>query len=160
MLIPIGTPWRYIKDLSWTSDGVLWLTVTLAQSQSAFSPGNVGFLNCPKISVSPLCWSYLAMWPRALPITIINQVDNHANQWLACNYWTRCSILVPWAFLEGDVENYWSVTRCHLKSPTPCSWNQRSYPGATWASRDHIGIMRKEQISLSVRDQGGADQAN
>ena len=21
----------------------------------------------------------------------------------------------PWASLEGDVENYWSVTRCHLK---------------------------------------------
>ena len=43
---------------------------------------------------------------------------------------TICSGLRSWAFSEGDDENYWSVTRCHLKSSMPCSCEQESYPGA------------------------------
>ena len=34
----------------------------------------------------------------------------------------------------GDMWSYWSVTRWHLESSVPCSWDQQSYPGATWAS--------------------------
>ena len=31
------------------------------------------------------------------------------------NDWKYCSVLRPWAFSEGDVENYCSVTMCHIK---------------------------------------------
>ena len=59
---------------------------------------------------------------------------NHANQYRASNYWKYCLIIRSWAFSEGDVGNYSSVTVCHLKIPAPYSWEQQSYSGVTWAS--------------------------
>ena len=47
-----------------------------------------------------------------------------------------------WAFLEGDVANYWSVTRRHPKSHTPCSWNQQSYQGTILVSIDDYHTKR------------------
>ena len=105
-----------------------------------------------------------------MQITIWNHSGDHANYYPACNYWKYCPALWSWAFPEGDVENYWSVTGCHLKSPALCSWEQQSYPGTTWASIEENHIKQKsypsalllevEEFSLAVQNHGGADQAN
>ena len=65
--------------------------------------------------------------------TISNLIGNHANHYPACNYRKYCSVFYR-AFSEEDVEHYWNVTRWHLKSRTPCSWDQQSCPGVMWAS--------------------------
>ena len=97
----------------------------------------------------------------------LKQIGNYANQYPVCSYWIYCSFLGSWAFSEGDLENYWSVTRCHLKRFMPCSWKEQSYSGATWAPTEDDHIKRKprpspyherEQVSPNVRDQGGADR--
>ena len=46
--------------------------------------------------------------------------------------WKYCSVLRSWPFSERCAENYCSTTRYHLKSSTPCSREQQSYPGTTW----------------------------
>ena len=38
-------------------------------------------------------------------------------------FWKYCSVL---RFSKRNVENYWSVTWCHLKSAMLCSWEQQS----------------------------------
>ena len=47
---------------------------------------SVDIPNCPKSSVSHLCWSHSAVSCRCMQITISNQIGNHANQYPACNY--------------------------------------------------------------------------
>ena len=59
-----------------------------------------------------------------------------------------CSVLMSWVFSEGDVENYWSATRCHLKSPAPHLW-------AVVLSKGSVGIYwrrlhQKKTLSFSV----------
>ena len=67
---------------------------------------------------------------------------------------------------EGDVENYLSVTRCHLKSLARCSWEVWSYLGAISASieGEHIkrrpcpSLYNQPKFSSNVKDQDRADQ--
>ena len=80
------------------------------------------FPQLPKGSVVYLCCSHSAKSRLCMQITSL------ANQHQACNYWKYCSVLRFGAFSEGNVENYWSVTRCQLNSPVPCSWGQQSLP--------------------------------
>ena len=49
-----------------------------------------------------------------MQITISNQNGNHANQYLACNHRKYFLVLRSWPLSEGDVENYWNATGCHL----------------------------------------------
>ena len=83
-----------------------------------------------------LCWSHWAVGHRRLQIAISNENGNH-TQYLTCSYWKYYSILMSWSFSKEDVENYWSVTRYHMKSQMPCSWEQQSYPGDTCASSEN-----------------------
>ena len=76
------------------------------------------FSVAPKAVWTHLCWSHSAVSCRCIQITISSQNGNHYNQYSAFHYWKYCSVLRSWAFSEGDVVNYWSVTRCHLKSYT------------------------------------------
>ena len=89
------------------------------QSQSAIF-GGADFPNWSKISVSYLCWSHSIVNCRCMQIIFSNQNGNHASQYAACNYWKHCFVPGPWAFIEGDVQNHWSITRCLLKSPKRC----------------------------------------
>ena len=97
-----------------------------------------------------------------MQIIIWKQSANDANYYPACNY--KCSILWSWAFAEGDVKNYWSVTGCHLKSPTLYSWEQQSNSGAKRASIEDNQIKRRPCSSAHLeaeeflQNQGGADQ--
>ena len=81
----------------------------------------------------------------------------------------KCSVVRLWAFSEGDVENHWSVTRCHLKVlwriresnslPLELRWHLLKTITST---EDHslLCIMRQTRFSLSAQDQGEADQTN
>ena len=69
---------------------------------------------------------------------------------------------------EGDFENYWSVTRCLLKSPR-CRLREtsnlsglRGHRLKTITSKEERALLRIKRwhVSLSVRDQGWAAQAN
>ena len=129
-------------------------------------PGCADFHNCPKGNVSHLCWMHSALMGCCNQITILNQCGNHTNEYPSCNYWNHCLVLWSWAFSQKTVENNWSVTRWHVKNPTPWSWYQQSYPGYTWTSEDDYMKRRPcpslyhegEQVFLSVH--GGVDQAN
>ena len=88
------------------------------------------------VQVSPMAPK--AMWSTCLDhiqlwvITVCKLPSgNHANQYRASNYWKYCLIIRSWAFSEGEVGNYSSVTRCYLKIPAPYSWEQQSYSGVT-----------------------------
>ena len=87
-----------------------------------------------------------------MQITITNQSGNHSNQYPVCNYWKYCSVL---RFSKRNVENYWSVTRCHLKSAMLSgSWEQQSYPGATIklkGDRVLLRIMRRKSFLSAFR---------
>ena len=88
---------------------------------------------CP-VPVSHLFNNRIQFWVVTLcKITNSNLSDNHANQYPACIYRNNCSALRSRAFSEGDVENYWRVTRCHLKRPASCSWHQQFYRGDRWS---------------------------
>ena len=86
--------------------------------------------------------------------------------------------LIPTNILPVIIENSFRISgflrwicgkspECHKvlpKSDTLCSWEQQSYPGATWASVDADHVKRRlcpslyyeaKGISLSVQDQGG-----
>ena len=130
---------------------------------------NADFTNCPKGSVAHLCWSHSAVSRCCMQISIWKHSANHDNYCPSCNYRKYCLVLWSWAFPEGDIENYWSVTECHLKSPTLCSWEQQSYPGAMWASiedthikeeRVLLRILRWKSFLSHVHNQGGTDQSN
>ena len=103
MLILIGAPWQYIKDPSRPPDKVWWSTITFAQSQSDFFLGSVDFPS--------------------------SQTGDHANQYPVCNFWKYRLVLDLCDFSQWYVEIYWSVSRCDLKSPMLCSWDQCFYPG-------------------------------
>ena len=106
------------------------------------------FPQLPQISVGYLCWSHSAVSSRCMQITISNQSGNHANQYLAYNYWKYCSFRRSRAFSELDVENYWSVTRYHLKSPVTRSWGHQSYPGP---ARIRVELTRRFGHPVFVR---------
>ena len=80
---------------------------------------------------------------HGVQVTLSKHSDNHANQYPVCNYWKYCSVLRSWAFSKGDVKNYWSVTRCHLKISTSCMREQQSYLGATRVSIEDDRIKRR-----------------
>ena len=96
------------------------------------------------------CYSHSAVSRRCMQITVSNQSGNNVNQYLACNHWKHCSVLSSRAF-SGDIENYWSITTCHLQA---------------FIEDDHIKRPRlspyqeAKVFSRSVQDQGGVDQAN
>ena len=63
---------------------------------------------------------------RSSPISLravwaVSWIGNHVKWYPVRKYWKYCSGIGSVAFSEGVVGNYWSVTRYHLKSPTPCS---------------------------------------
>ena len=60
--------------------------IIFLQSQSTVFLPSADFPNCPKSSVSHLFWSHSTVSCRCMPITISNQIGNHANQYPACNY--------------------------------------------------------------------------
>ena len=123
----------------------------------------------PQLPQRRICIDHSAISRHCMQITISNQSGNHTNQYSACNYWKYRSVLKSWVSSEGEVKNYWSVTRCRLKRHTLCSWEQHSYPTATWVSIEGDHIKRRsrpflhheaKEFSLTIQDQGGADQAN
>ena len=71
------------------------------------------FSNCSESSLAHLCWTQL--WAVVVCKWFQNQSCIYVIQYPACNYWKYCSVLMFWDFSEGEAENYWSVTRCHLK---------------------------------------------
>ena len=97
------------------------------QSRPAFLLESDVFPNCLKGNIVHLWWSHSVISCRC---TIVNRCGNTANQYPAYTYWKCCSVHRSWAFSEGDVKNCWSVTGCHLTSPTLYSWEQQHYLGA------------------------------
>ena len=92
---------------------MLGSAITFVQLWSAFFLERADFTNCPKGGVAHLCWLHSALSRCYEQITIWNHNDNLSNYHPACNYWKYCSVLWSWAFPNGHVENYWSVTGCH-----------------------------------------------
>ena len=95
---------------------------------------------CPRDRVAHLCWSH------SVVITILNQSVNHANQYPACTHWKYCLVPKYWAFSEGDVDNYWGVTRYHLK----ILHHVRDSSGLTQGVHRHLlkAITSKEDCAL------------
>ena len=133
-------PWDPLtKFYSWPS--------LFSSHNKPFLVWSTDFPDCHKGSVASLCWSHPVVRRGCVQIIISNRRGNHANQYPACNYWIYCSLLRSLAFSEGDIHNYWSITRCHLKSPTLCSWEQQCYTGTVGI---HWIRSHKEKIVLFV----------
>ena len=127
---PLATLWQ-----------TLWSNITEALSRSAFlgvlisaiAPGQCGAFVLITFSCELLLYAYYHL---------IQNV-NYANQYPSSNYWKYLLVPRSCAFSEGDVENYWSVTSCHLKRRMQCSCWQQPYPWATWTSIEEDHIKRK-----------------
>ena len=122
------------------------LTNFYGRSKLLFCPGQPSISVCwfPQLSQRQCGAFPLITFSRhGVQVTLSNQSDNYANQYPVCNYWKYFSVLMSWAFSEGDVKNYWSVTRCHLNISTSCWWEQQSYPGTTRASIEDDRIKRR-----------------
>ena len=120
------SPWHYLGD--WRPfDKVLWLAITFVQSWSAFFLGNADFINCPK-AVRLICVDHIHLWA----VIVCKLLSGN-----------MVPIMPTTVILKNDVDNDWSVTGNHIKSPTLCSWDQQSLPGATWASIEDNHIKRK-----------------
>ena len=61
----------------------------------------------------------IQLWAAA--VSIRNQSGNHVNQHIGSNHLIHCLIVRSRAFSGGDIDNYTSITRCHLKSLVPCA---------------------------------------
>ena len=96
-----------------------------------------------------------------------------ANQYPVCNYWKYCSVIAAVRLPQRDIPKITGVSqvaRCHLKSPTPCPWEQLSYTSLAehlLTIDDHIKrrpcpspYCQSKYFYLSVQDQGGADNTN
>ena len=104
-----------------------------------------------------------------MQITIWRHSANHVNYYPVCNNRKLCSVLCSWAFPEGDVENYWRVTWCHLKSPKLSSWSSGLTQGlrerllkTLTSKEDHalLRISRRKSFLSAVQSQDGVDWAN
>ena len=123
--IYIYGPWQYIKVLS----PLLQYFIV----RHLFCPILVNLLSqecwfpqLPKVSMAHLCWSPSAVSCRCVQIAFQNPNRNHTIQYPICNYWKYFSAPRPWASSGANVENFWSVKRCHLKRHTPCLWERQS----------------------------------
>ena len=77
---------------------------------------------------------------------ISNQSCIYVIQYPACKYWKYCSVLMAWDFSEGNAENYWSVTRCHLK--VLCCVHEGSSFTEDWHGHRLKTIISKEDRAL------------
>ena len=105
MLISIEATWTSVqvmqsKDLSGTSVQVIQSIIPVS-----LFPGSADFSNCIKGSESHLCRSHSAVCCRCFWIIIAQQSGNHARKYPACNYWTHCSVVRPWAFSKEVLLN-------------------------------------------------------
>ena len=119
----------------------------------------------PTSLLSPACW-----FPQFAPWAVWHICVDHIQLWavVACKLPSQTKeVIVPInnrpviiknivqlsgfgrVLRGGDNENHWSVTRRNVKSPTPCSWEQQSYPWVTWAS---IGdnCIKKDRALLCI----------